>query len=161
MTAITKSTVAIFLLLSTVGSHADARLTSVAIETLLKDVIIGHYYAIAENRLEEAVRFYHSDSPDVARIRTELELNQEAFLQKTTTLEFTFVGHREDFAFGEAKHRFLRIAGIKFSEEFVDASYVFRKEDCTWKLWMTRMIGREPPPTKNERHRTDVLEEVE
>ena len=139
------------LLLSTVGLHADARVGSVAIETLLKDVVVGHYQAVAENRLEEAVRFYHSDSPEVARIRTEIGLSQAAYLQKTATLSFDFIGQREDLAFGKARHRFLRIAGMKFFEEFAGVSYVFRKEGGTWKLWTARMMGREPATSRAKR----------
>lgn len=139
MTALTKSITAILLCLSTVGLHAEARAGSVTIETRLKNVIVGHYAAIGENRLKEAVRFYHSDSPEVAHIRTEIELNQAAYLQKTTTLSFEFTGQREDLAFAKARHRFLRIAGMKFFEEFAEVSYTFRKEGNTWKLWMARM----------------------
>ena len=127
------------LLLSTAGLHADAPVGSVAIETLLKNVIVGHYQAVAENRLEEAVSFYHSGSPEAARIRTEIEFSQATYLQKTATLSFDFIGQREDFAFGKARHRFLRIAGMKFSEEFADVSYIFRKEGGAWKLWMARI----------------------
>ena len=151
MTALTKSITATLLLLSTVGLHADARVGSVAIETLLKNVIVGHYHAIAENRLKEAVGFYHSGSPAVPRIRREIKLGQAAYLQKTTTLSFTFIGQRENLAFGKARHRFLRIAGMKFIEEFATVSYVFRKEGGTWKLWMARMMGREPPTSRAKR----------
>ena len=155
MTALTKSIAAILLLHSTMGLHADAPVGSVAIETLLKNVIVGHYHAIGENRLEEAVRFYHSDSPEVARIRTEIELGQAAYLQKTTTLKFDFIGQREDLAFGKARHRFLRIAGMKFFERFVDVSYVFRKEGGAWKLWMARM----PQPSNVRRNLSRVSKE--
>ncbi len=148
------------LLLSTAGLHADARAGSAAIETLLKDVVVGHYHAVAENRLEEAVSFYHSDSPEVARIRTAIGLSQAAYLQKTATLSFDFIGQREDFAFGKARHRFLRIAGLKFFEKFAEVSYVFRKEGGAWKLWTARMMGREPP-TSSAKRRTDAFEEDE
>ena len=60
------------LLLSSAGLQADARLASVAIETLLKDVVVGHYQGIAQNSFREAIRFYHSDSPEVAQIRIEV-----------------------------------------------------------------------------------------
>lgn len=134
-----KNIAAVLLLLSTLGSRADARVGSITIETFLRDVIIGHYHAIAENRLEEAVRFYHSSSPVVSRIRREIALGQAAYLQKTATLSFEVIGQRQDRAFGRAKHRFLRIAGLKFFEELADVSYVFRKEGGAWKLWTARI----------------------
>jgi hypothetical protein len=155
MTGLTKSIAAMLLLLSALGLHADARVGSLAIETLLKDVVVGHYQAVAENRLEEAVRFYHSDSTEVARIRTEIKLSQAAYLQKTATLSFAFIGQREDLAFGKARHRFLRIAGMKFSEEFAEVSYVFRKEGGAWKLWMAWKMGRESQ-TSRAKQRADA-----
>ena len=83
-----------------------------------------------------------------------------AYLQKTATLSFDFIGQREDFAFGKARHRFLRIAGMKFFEEFAEVSYVFRKEGGAWKLWTARMMGREPA-TSSANRRTDAFEEDE
>ena len=131
------------LFLSSVGLHADERLASVAIEKLLKDVVVGHYQGIAVNSFREAIRFYHSDSPEVARIR--IEISQATYFQKTATLSFAFVSQCDDVAFGTARHRFLRIAGVKFFEEFAEATYVFRKEGRTWKLWMTTTAGSESP----------------
>ena len=136
--SLANSIMAMFLLLSTMVLHADARVGSAAIETHLKNVVVGHYNAIAENRPEEAVRYYHSDSAEVERLRAEIEFNQAAYLQMTTTLSFTFIGQHAGLAFGKASHRFLRIAGVKFFEEFAEVSYVFRQEGGAWKLWMTR-----------------------
>jgi len=34
-----------------------------------------------------------------------------------------------------ATHRHLRIAGIKFMEEFAEARYVLRRQGNAWKLW--------------------------
>ncbi|MDH3694374.1 MAG: hypothetical protein OER96_07390 [Gammaproteobacteria bacterium] len=140
MTRLIKSSMAILLSLVTVVLHADARVESMAIETRLKDAVVGLYDAIAENRLEQAMRFYHSDAPEVARIRAEIEHSQSAYLQKTTTLSFHCLGQRNHIAFAKARHRFLRIAGIKFLEKFAEVSYEFRKEGPTWKLWMTQVL---------------------
>ena len=139
MTSLTRSLATVFLLLGTAGLHAEERLASIAMEKRLKDVVVGHYQGITENSFEEAVRFYHSDSPEVARVR--IEVGQAAYFQKTATLSFVFVGQCEDLAFGTARHRFLRIAGVKFTEEFAEVEYVFRKEGSTWKLWMTETNG--------------------
>ena len=136
MTGLIKYIAAVLLALSTVGLHADARLGVVTIETRLKDVVVGLYDAIAENRVEEAVRFYHSNSPEVTRIRAEIE--QATYLQKTTTLNFAFIRQSEDLVFGKARHLFLRIAGMKIFEKFAEVSYIFRNEGGTWKLWMTQ-----------------------
>ena len=92
------------------------------------------------------------------RIRT--ELSQAEYFQKTTTLSFSVIDEGEEFAIGTARHRFLRISGMKFSEEFGDAEYVFRKEGGAWKLWTTRTVDRERP-TINEGHRAGVFEDDE
>ncbi len=91
------------------------------------------------NDLDRALTLPLTGSPEVTRIRTAIGLGQAAYLQKTATLSFDFIGQREDFAFGKARHRLLRIAGMKFFEEFAEVSYVFRKEGGTWKLWMAQM----------------------
>ena len=139
MVALIKYITATLLLLTAMGLQADVHVEAVAIETLLKHVIVRHYDAISENRPKEAMSFYHSDSPEAARVRTEIELSLAAHLQKTATLSFEFIDQREDLAFASARHRFLRIAGMKFFEQFAEVSYVFRKEKGTWKLWMARM----------------------
>jgi hypothetical protein len=139
MTRVVKGIAAVLLLLTTLGLHADAPPGVATVETLLKEVVTGLYDAISEHRLEQAMRFYHSNSPEIARARAEIELSQAAYLQKTQTLSFAYTGRREDLALGTATHRFLRIAGVKFFENFAEISYVFRKEGEAWKLWTSRV----------------------
>ncbi len=140
MAGLSKIVATILLLMSSVGSNADEHLASVPIETMLKGVVVGYYRGITQNSFREATRFYHNDSPDLARIRA--ELSQAEYFQKTKTLSFSVIDECEEFAIGTATHRFLRISGMKFSEEFIDAEYLFRKEGGTWKLWVTRMKPR-------------------
>ncbi|MDA9981819.1 nuclear transport factor 2 family protein [Gammaproteobacteria bacterium] len=139
MTRVVKGIAAVLLSLSTLGPHADAPSGAATVETLLKEVVTGLYDAIAEHRLEQAIRFYHSNSPEIARARAEIELSQAAYLQKTLTLSFAYTGRREDLALGTARHHFLRIAGVKFFEDIAEVSYVFRKEGGAWKLWTSRV----------------------
>ena len=140
MAGLTKNIPTILLLLSSVGLHADAHLASEPIETLLKVVVVGHYQGITRKSFKEAIRFYHSDSPEVVRIQT--DLSQAGYFQKMTMLSFAVIDECEEFATSTARHRFLRISGVKFSEVFADAEYVFRKEGGTWKLWTARMRRR-------------------
>ena len=140
MAGLTKSIPTIFLLLSFVGLHVDAHLASMSIESILRGVVVGHYQGITQNSFKEATRFYHSDSPDLVRIQT--ELSQAEYFKKTTMLSFSVIDKYEELAIGTARHRFLRISGMKFSEEFAGAEYVFRKESGTWKLWTTQMTRR-------------------
>ena len=103
--------------------------------TELNRIITAYYYAIGENRLEEAMSFYHQDSPQADEASQGLELGQSAYLQRTSTLSFDLVEHDGERAVVRATHRHLRIAGIKFMEEIVETRYVLRREGDAWRIW--------------------------
>ncbi len=98
-------------------------------------IVTAYFYAIGENRLEEAMSFYHEDSPQAGEARRELVFGQSAYLQRTSTLSLDLVHLDGEHAIVLATHRHLRIAGIKFMEEFAETRYVLRRQGDTWKLW--------------------------
>ena len=98
-------------------------------------IVTAYFYAVGENRLEQAMSFYHEDSPQAGEARRELVFGQSAYLQRTSTLSFDLVHHDGEQAVVLATHRHLRIAGIKFMEEFTETRYVLRRQGDTWKLW--------------------------
>ncbi len=98
-------------------------------------IVTAYFYAIGENRLEEAMSFYHEDSPQANEARRVLEFGRSAYLQRTNTLSFDLVHYDGERAVVVATHRHLRIAGIKFMEEFAETRYVLRRQGDTWKLW--------------------------
>lgn len=101
----------------------------------LHRIVTAYYYAIGENRLEEAMNFYHDDSPQADQTRRELVLGQSAYLQRTSTLSFDLIHDDGKRAIVLATHRHLRIAGIKFMEDRVETRYVLRRQQGVWKLW--------------------------
>ena len=101
----------------------------------LHRVVTAFFYAIGENRLEEAMSFYHEDSPQADEVRQELAFGRTAYLQRTSTLSFTLLSQSDQHAVVRATHRHLRITGIKFVEEYVKTRYVLRRQSDTWKLW--------------------------
>ena len=106
------------------------------VETIeLYRVVSAYYYAIGENRLEEAMGFYHEDSPQAIEARRELEFGRSAYLQRTSTLSFDLVHHDGERAVVMATHRHLRIAGIKFMEDLTETRYVLRRQGDAWKIW--------------------------
>ncbi len=98
-------------------------------------IVTAYFYAIGENRLEEAMSFYHEDSPQADEARRELEFGQSAYLQRTSTLSLDLVHRNGERAVVLAIHRHLRIAGIKFMEELTETRYVLRRQGDAWKLW--------------------------
>jgi len=98
-------------------------------------IVTAYYYAIGENRLEEAMSFYHEDSPQVDETRRELVFGQSAYLQRTSTLSLDLVHHDGERAVVLATHRHLRIAGIKFMEALAETRYVLRRQGDAWKIW--------------------------
>ena len=111
----------------TVASSVDA--------AELYRIVTAYFHAIGENRLEEAMSFYHEESPQADEARRELEFGRSAYLQRTHTLSFDLVRHDGERAVVVATHRHLRIAGIKFMEEFAETRYVLRRQGDAWKLW--------------------------
>lgn len=108
---------------------------SAAGESELQDLINDYYYAIGENRLNEAMAFYHENSPEADGTRQNLLYGQSAYLQRTSTLSFDLVQRQDNQAVVQAVHRHLRIVGIKFLETFTETKYVLRRQDDTWKIW--------------------------
>ena len=79
--------------------------------------------------------FYHADSPQADEARRELEFGRSTYLQRTSTLSLDLVRHDGERAVVPATHRHLRIAGIKFMEEYAETRYVLRRQGDAWKLW--------------------------
>ena len=98
-------------------------------------VVTAYFYAIGENRLEEAMSFYHEESPQAEEARRGLVFGQTAYLQRTSTLSLALLHCNGERAVILATHRHLRIAGIKFMEERVETRYVLRQQGDAWKLW--------------------------
>ena len=68
-------------------------------------IVTAYFYAIGENRLVEAMSFYHEDSPQADEARRELMFGQSSYLQRTSTLSFDFVYHDGERAIVLATHR--------------------------------------------------------
>ena len=132
------SNAVLLLALIVCGGNAYSSPTPIPTTGVLQQVIVDHYYAIGENRLDEAMGYYHSQSPELVQTRKDIELGLSQFLLITTTLNFCYTGQVGGFAVATAKHRYLIITGIKFMEHFVDAVYQLREEQGNWKIWTQR-----------------------
>ena len=132
------SNAVLLLALIVCGVNAYSSPTSIPTTGVLQQVIVDHYYAIGENRLDEAMGYYHSRSPEIIQTREDIEFGLSQFLQRTTTLNFCYTGQVDGFAIATAKHRILLIAGVKFIELIVDVEYQLREEQGSWKIWSQR-----------------------
>ena len=104
----------------------------------LRQVIVAHYQAIEDNQLNQAMRQYHSQSPELIQARQDIEFGLSQYLLKTTTTAFCYAGQEVAIAIATATHRYLMITGIKFVEYFVDVEYRLREEQGSWKIWTQR-----------------------
>jgi len=137
-------TITIFLLfaLPGLGECVHASQETIPTTAQLRQVIVAHYRAIEENQLNQAMRQYHSQSPDKAQARENIEDGLSQFLQKTKTINFCYDGLKEGLVFATAQHKFLRISGIKFTVEFIDMVYQLREEQGNWKIWSQQITRR-------------------
>ena len=129
------STIVLLLVLISCRGDAHSRPAPTPTTDMLRQVIVAHYHAIEDNRLDEAMHYYHSQSPEVVQTRKNIELGLSQFLLKTTTMTFCYLGQDHESAVATAKHRYLIISGIKFIEHFVDVEYQLREERGAWKIW--------------------------
>jgi hypothetical protein len=116
-------------------SSATSLPTTLPTTGVLQQVIEDHYYAISENRLDEAMGYYHSQSPEIVATRESIEIGLSQYLLKTTTMSFCYVGQEGEIAIATATHKYLMITGIKFIEHVVDTVYQLREEQGSWKIW--------------------------
>ena len=128
----------VLLLFTLISFGGDAYSTPMPTADALRQVIVAHHYAIGENRLEEAMGYYHSQSPDLAQTREDIEYGFSQYLLRTTTMSFCYNGREGEYALAAAKHRHLMISGIKFIEHIVDVVYQLREEQGNWKIWTKR-----------------------
>jgi hypothetical protein len=134
---------------------ALAAAPAAAADSLVEDdisrLVNDYYYAIGESRLEEAMGFYHEDSPQVDSTREELAFGRSAYLQRTSTLRLDLVQTDGQRAVVRAAHRHLRIAGIKFMETYTEAEYTLRRQGDAWKIWSReeRRVSRRASPERN------------
>jgi hypothetical protein len=119
---------------------------------VLQQVIEDHYYAISENRLNEAMAYYHSQSPEIVTTRENIEIGLSQYLLKTKTIAFCYVGQEGEIAVATAKHRYLMITGIKFIEHVVDAVYQLRKEHGSWKIWTQKEYSSNDATIDPQKH---------
>ncbi len=129
------SNTVLLLALMLCGGNAYSSPTTLPTIGVLQQVIMDHYYAISENRLNEAMAYYHSQSPEIVATRESIEIGLSQYLLKTTTRTFCYVGQQGEIAIATAKHSYLMITGIKFIEHVDDTVYQLREEQGSWKIW--------------------------
>ncbi len=136
-----QETLLAFLLLFTVSSFADEghpRQSSNHLTDQLRRVVKAHYSAIEENRLDEAMFYYHSQSPEIENTKGIIEFGLSQYLLKTTIMDFCYGGQQGHLTLVTAKQRYLMIVGVKFIEHSVNAVYLLRQEEGNWKIWSQR-----------------------
>ncbi|MGI9327879.1 MAG: hypothetical protein ACR2PZ_21855 [Pseudomonadales bacterium] len=108
------------------------------IEGDLHALIDDYYYAIGENRMNQALNLYHKDSPETRKATQALLFGRSSYLQRTRTLKFDLVHSSGKHRLARVAHRHLRIVGVKFMESFTTAEYEFRQQGDEWKIWSSK-----------------------
>lgn len=98
-------------------------------------VIADYYHAVGENRLDEAMGFYHQESPQFEMTRHELAAGQTVFLRRTSTMSIDVLHADDRRAVVVATHRHLRIVGVKFMEAYSETRYALRQQEGRWLIW--------------------------
>jgi len=131
-------TTCLLLALSGFGGDAYSSQPTVPTTAQLQQVIVAHYRAIEENRLDEAMRQYHSQSPKFVETSEKVKFGLSQYLLKTSIAAFCFTGREAGVAFATARHRSLMITGMKLIESQFEVEYQLREENGVWKIWAQR-----------------------
>ena len=129
-----------FLLLALSGFGGDVYSSQPTMPTTaqLQQVIVAHYRAIEENRFDDAMRQYHSQSPKFVETSEKVKFGLSQYLLKTSTTAFCFTGREAGIAFATVRHRSLMITGMKLIKSDFEVEYQLREENGVWKIWAQR-----------------------
>lgn len=101
----------------------------------LRQVIEAHYQAIGDNQLDQAMRQYHSQSPDLIQARENIKFGLSQYLLRSKSIKICYQGVDGEYADVTAKHKLMIISGKKIMEQTVDTVYKLRKDRGNWKIW--------------------------
>ena len=97
--------------------------------------------------LNATMRTIDSKSPDYASTKAAVAAQFQDSLDATAELvDFTLIGHDDEFAVGRAKVKTTGKPGTGFTNNTVDAMVIFHQENGDWKLWDELILGAQTSP---------------
>ncbi len=125
------------------GAISNANTETQHLADNLRNVIESYYDAIESNQLKLAMAFYHQNSPERAARIISIKQDLQQFLLVTSTSSFIVLEQTSEQVRTVARHKFLRIAGIKFMPKYTSSEYVFQLDGHHWRLWT---VSHTPDP---------------
>jgi hypothetical protein len=85
--------------------------------------------------------YVHSKSPDYESTQAALPAQFEELDVTTELVEFTYIGHDDEFAVARVRAKTADGPGNAFTDNTVDVIVIFHQENGAWKLWGDEILG--------------------
>lgn len=120
------------------ASSADPDLTA-TLRGTVEDNLRGYN---AEDP-EATLRAVHKSSPGYEATKAALAEQFQQFDVKATLVDFSYIGHDNEFVVARMKTRFEAPSGSGFNNSVVDSIVLFHQDGGVWKLWDDDVLGVE------------------
>jgi hypothetical protein len=111
----------------------------------LRPVVVGHFAAYDREDVDATMGFVDSQSPDYESTKAALAGQFAQLDVKTELVDFTLMGHDSEFAVARVRFKTVGKAGGDFTDNTVDAIFLFHQENGAWKLWDESILGVDVP----------------
>jgi hypothetical protein len=131
--------VAILALLCVSVPPARAALGTVA--AALREEMENNVAAYDRGDVDGTMRTIDTRSPDYAPTQKAVAQQVKDLGAKAELVDFTYMGHDDEFAVARAKVKTTGKPGTGFTDNTVDALLTFHQENGAWKLWSEQILG--------------------
>jgi hypothetical protein len=107
----------------------------------LRQVVTGNLAAYDREDVDATMSFVHTKSPDYASTQAALPAQFQALDVTTELIDFTYIGHDDEFAVARIRAKTADGPGKTFTDNTVDAIVIFHQENGAWKLWGDEILG--------------------
>jgi hypothetical protein len=122
-------------------SAAPGRAALGALAAALREVMEDNLAAYDRGDVDATMRTIDSRSPDYASTKQAAAQQVKDLSAKAELVDFTYMGHDDEFAVARAKVKTTGKPGTGFTDNTVDALLIFHQENGAWKLWSEQVLG--------------------
>ncbi len=112
-------------------------------QTDIEQIVLENLRFTESEDVKNGMKTIHPDSPIYPTQEKALVYIAEKYDLNYKLLSFSFIAEHKEYAYARIEFETTRVAGGVFKDNVVDAVWVFRKENETWKYWNQSILTLE------------------